>query len=67
MCLNLRFPTLLSHFPTPRFLQSVGMHNTKVIAKIETRQALLNFQVSACQDGWAACVKAAGGKGKPTS
>ncbi|KAF5827684.1 cytosolic pyruvate kinase [Dunaliella salina] len=27
-----------------RYLQSVGMHTTKILAKVETRQALLNFQ-----------------------
>lgn len=27
-----------------RFLQTIGMHNTKLLAKIETRQALLNFK-----------------------
>ena len=27
-----------------RYLQSVGMSTTKILAKIETRQALLNFQ-----------------------
>ena len=27
-----------------RYLQSVGMSNTKILAKLETRQALLNFQ-----------------------
>lgn len=34
------------------FLDSLGMANTKVLAKVETRQALLNFRgVLAASDG----------------
>ena len=34
------------------FLHSVGMTNTKILAKIETRQALLNFQVRCLSCGY---------------
>jgi|LauGreDrversion2_5_1035112.scaffolds.fasta_scaffold69850_1 pyruvate kinase len=35
----------LYRFTVRSFLHSVGMNNTKILAKVETRQALLNFQV----------------------
>lgn len=34
------------------FLDSLGMTNTKILAKVETRQALLNIRgILACSDG----------------
>ncbi len=47
-CFRPAMASVLSKHPvTPRFLDSIGMNNTKILAKLESRQSLLNFQVGA--------------------